>query len=462
MNIVSYGDLMVRAIYKFPQDFLWGTATSSHQVEGDNTNNDWWTWEQESGHIHQGHKSGKACDWWGGRWQEDLDRAAESGQNAHRLSIEWSRVEPSAAIWQDSALDYYRHIIRGALERNLKPMVTLHHFTNPIWVADQGGWSNPGIVSLYERYVRKVVNALHDLVDMWVTINEPNVYYVASYLKGVWPPGKKNLKLVPLVIKNLLMAHAAAYYAIHEIQPEGRVGLAHNYRGFRPANPRNPLDRGVAKLKMGGFNNLFPRALFDGRVHFLIWKDRIPEVAGTQDFFGLNYYTVENSSFSIRQLTDAWEAFSFPDDVDLSPHGSIANEPTGMWDALQWAHNFDLPIYITENGIEDDEDSIRPRYIASHLRQVWRAVNFNWRVRGYFHWSLVDNFEWERGWSQRFGLWELDNETQKRRKRPSADFYSYICHASGLSSEMVAEYAPEVLDDVFPSWGPTEFLPHSG
>lgn len=449
---------MVRAIYKFPQDFLWGTATSSHQVEGGNINNDWWAWEQEPGTILQGHKSGNACDWWGGRWQEDLDRAAEGGQNAHRLSIEWSRIEPSPAVWQDSALDYYRHIIKGILERRMTPMVTLHHFTNPLWVVDRGGWLNPDIVTLFERYVRKVVSALHDLVGLWVTINEPNVYCVASYLEGVWPPGMKNLRYLPSVVKNLLMAHAAAYHAIHDIQPGSQVGLAHNYRGFRPANPRNPLDQWMAKFKGGVFNDLFPHALIDGRIRFPVWRGRVPEVIGTQDFFGLNYYTVEQSAFNLRQLTDAWDSFNFPDDADLSPHGFIANEPKGMWDALCWAQGFGLPIYVTENGVEDGEDTIRPRYLASHLRQVWLAVNFNWRVRGYFHWSLVDNFEWERGWTQRFGLWELENETQERRKRLSADLYADICHANGVSSEMVTMYAPEILDEMFPSWGPTELV----
>ncbi len=449
---------MVRAIYKFPQDFLWGTATSSHQVEGGNINNDWWAWEQEPGTILQGHKSGNACDWWGGRWQEDLDRAADGGQNAHRLSIEWSRIEPSPAVWQDSALDYYRHIIKGILERRMTPMVTLHHFTNPLWVVDRGGWLNPDIVTLFERYVRKVVSALHDLVGLWVTINEPNVYCVASYLEGVWPPGMKNLRYLPSVVKNLLMAHAAAYHAIHDIQPGSQVGLAHNYRGFRPANPRNPLDQWMAKLKGGVFNDLFPHALIDGRIRFPVWRGRVPEVIGTQDFFGLNYYTVEQSAFNLRQLTDTWDSFNFPDDADLSPNGFIANEPKGMWDALRWAQGFGLPIYITENGVEDGEDTIRPRYLASHLRQVWLAVNFNWRVRGYFHWSLVDNFEWERGWTQRFGLWELENETQERRKRLSADLYADICHANGVSSEMVTMYAPEILDEMFPSWGPTELV----
>jgi beta-glucosidase len=449
---------VIRAIHHFPHGFLWGTATSSHQVEGNNANNDWWIWEHETNRIAQGHQSGQACDWWGGRWSEDFDRAMKGGQNAHRLSIEWSRVEPTPAIWDDSALDYYRQIIKGALDRGLMPMVSLHHFTIPQWVSDRGGWYDPQIVHYFERYTRKVVMALQDLVGLWVTINEPNVYYVAGYLEGVWPPGKKNIRLIPQVIKHLVMAHAAAYHAIHEIQPGGLVGLAHNYRGFRAANPRNPFDRWLANFSARAFNEVIPRAVSDGRIHFLTWRGRVPQAVGTQDFFGLNYYTVENTTFSLQSFTNRWDSADFPEGTDLSPSGFIANEPSGMWEALGWAHQYNLPIYITENGIEDAEDRIRPRYLALHLREVWKAANFNWRVRGYFHWSLVDNFEWERGWTQRFGLWQLDTKTQERTKRPSADMYEEICKSNGLSSETVAMYAPEVLDTMFPPRGPAELV----
>lgn len=450
------GAQMIRAIHTFPRGFLWGTATSSHQVEGNNSNNDWWIWEQEQGRILHDHKSGGACDWWGGRWQEDLDRAAEGGQNAHRLSIEWSRVEPSPAVWHDSALDYYRQIIKGTLDRGLIPMVTLHHFTNPQWVAEQGGWLNPQIVAIFERYVRKVVSALHDLVGLWVTINEPNVYFFLAYLEGGFPPGMKDLKSLPQVIKHMVMAHAAAYHAIHDIQPESLVGLAHHYRGFHPANPRNSLDRWLASFKSENFNNVFPRAVTNGRIRTPFWKGQVTQAAGTQDYFGLNYYTVEHCVFNPLHPWNAFQSGVYPEGADLSPTGYIANEPEGMWEALCWAHRFNLPIYVTENGVEDAESTIRPRYLAAHIRQVWRAVNFNWRVRGYFHWSLVDNFEWERGWTQRFGLWALDIRTQQRKKRISADLYAEICKANGLSSEMVAIYAPEVLEQMFPPRGPVE------
>lgn len=441
---------MVEAVYTFPKGFLWGTATSSHQVEGGNQNNDWWLWESEQGRIANGHRSDKACDWWGGRWKEDFDRAAESGQNAHRLSIEWSRIEPRPGRWDSDALERYREMIAGALERGLTPMVTLHHFTNPKWMMEQGGWLVNEVVDWFERYVRRVVGVLSDLVNTWVTINEPNVYAYLSYLSGEHPPGGGSLTDMYRVMRNMTLAHAAAYHAIHAIQDDASVGIAHHYRGMRPANPRSPLDRWTAGNRARAFNDLIPSALSIGRLHFLGRKESVPQAEGTQDFFGLNYYTREHVKFDLRFPQELFGRSFFPSSADLSPAGFISNDPDGMWEALSWANAYGLPIYITENGVEDNVDSMRPRYLASHIRQVWRAVNFNWYVRGYFYWSLVDNFEWEQGWTQRFGLWELDPETQERRKRPSADLYAEICRENGLSTEMVARYAPEAFGGIFP------------
>jgi beta-glucosidase len=441
---------MIEAIYTFPSNFLWGTATASHQVEGENTNNDWWLWEQEAGRIRDGHRSGRACEWWAGRWEEDFDRAAADGQNAHRLSLEWSRIEPKPGQWDQSAIERYREIIKGAIDRGLTPMVTLHHFTNPIWTVEQGGWLADEVVEWFERYTRYVVGELADLVRLWITINEPNVFGYEGFMAGNFPPGGGGLGEIYQVFRNMVLAHAAAYHAIHEIQPDGSVGAAHHYRGMRPAHSWNPLDRWVTNYRSRSFNDIFPRAISTGRFQFLGHRERHPQAANTQDFFGLNYYTMEHVAFDLRKPTELFTRGFFPPGADLSPGGFIANEPAGMWKALRWAHDFGLPIYITENGVEDAEDRVRPRYLAAHVREIWRAVNFNWYVRGYFFWTLVDNFEWERGWTQRFGLYALDVETQERRRRSSADFYAEICKANGLSSDMVARFAPEVFGMIFP------------
>ena len=442
---------MAQATFHFPRGFLWGTATAAHQVEGNNTNNNWWAWEQEAGRIAQGHKSGLACDWWSGRWREDFDRAVEGGQNAHRLSIEWSRVQPEPGRWDEDALDRYRQMLRGLHERGLTPMVTLHHFTDPLWLSEQGGWENPLVVGYFEAYTRRVVEALREYATLWVTINEPNVLIAFAYLLGLWPPGKKSVVLAGRVMTNQVRAHAAAYRAIHSLQHEARVGIALNCTPMLPARHWFTPDRMVAGLQHRIFVDFFPQAISSGTLRFFGRVRRVPEAKNTQDYLGINYYTREYVAFDLLNPGNLFMRRFYPPDAELSVTGHQANDPVGIYAAIQWGLKFKLPILITENGVEDIDDHLRPRYLAQHLHQVWRAVNFNYPVKGYFHWTLVDNFEWERGWTQRFGLWELDLDTQARRKRPSADLYAEICRENGISSEMVARYAPQIFEQMLPN-----------
>ncbi|NPV86745.1 MAG: glycoside hydrolase family 1 protein [Anaerolineae bacterium] len=441
---------MPQATFTFPKGFLWGTATASHQVEGGNNNNNWAIWEDTPGKIIGGHRSGRACDWWcGKRWKEDFDRAAETGQNTHRLSIEWSRVQPAADRWDEDAINYYREIVRGMTERKLMPMVTLHHFTDPIWFYEQGGWEMEDAPGLYARYVEKVVEALKEYVSVWVTINEPNVYTLNGYVEGAFPPGKKDVGAAFGVYCNLVRAHAQAYRIIHKIQPQARVGFAHHYRSVLPARSWSPFDRLAAKLVFESINVAFPGALLDGRVRLLGKQCRVPEAIGTQDFFGLNYYTRTLVAF----VLDAKQFFQrsfFPPGVEVSPTGFLANVPEGFYEAMRWATRFNVPILITENGVEDNDDRLRPSYLVEHVHQVWRALNNNFQIKGYYHWSLVDNFEWERGWTQRFGLWGLNPESQSRLRRPSVDLYAAICRENALSSAMVEKFAPRSFARLFP------------
>ena len=438
---------MPTASFHFPRGFLWGTATAAHQVEGNNINNNWWKWEQEG---HTIHKSLLASDWWGGRWKEDFDRAAEAGQNAHRLSVEWSRIQPSPDRWDEDALERYRTMLRGLRDRNMIAMVTLHHFTDPLWVSEQGGWENQSVVPVFEKFVRKTVEALKEYTSLWCTINEPNVYALEGYVDKKFPPGKSNLILAMRVQANLLRGHAAAYRAIHELQPEARVGVAHHFRPMVPRYSWFPLDVLERNLHFNTINMAFPSGILTGVMRTPLGIFRIPEAKGTQDYFGLNYYSQDTVAFDLRKPGELFGRRYYPQGSDIAEGGMNVNFPEGLFRSLKWSLQFKLPILITENGIEDATDSLRPRYIAGHIHQMWRAVNFNWPVKGYFSWTLVDNFEWERGWTQRFGLWELDVETQARRKRPSADLYAEICKENGLSSEMVKKYCPEIFEKMFP------------
>ena len=441
---------MSEAAIHFPRGFLWGTATASHQVEGNNTNNNWYAWENTPGKIIAGQKAGLACDWWGGRWKEDFDRAQLAGQNAHRFSIEWSRIQPKPDVWDESALDQYLEMVRDLTKRGMTPLVTLHHFTDPLWLVEMGGWENPETPKIFAVFVRKVVSALKEYVKLWVTINEPNVYVMGGWVDGIFPPGKKDLGLAMKVYTNMVMGHALAYHAIHELQPEAQVGIAINYRSLQPARAWMPLDKTLCNIQSQLFNNAFVGALTNGKLDLVFKKIALPEASKTQDFIGVNYYSRDLVKFDLGAENILIGSRSFPPGAALSSTGFIANVPAGMFESLHWAHRYNLPILVTENGVEDTTDTLRPRYLAEHLHQVWRAANFNWRIKGYFHWSLVDNFEWERGWTQRFGLWGLNPDTQERIRRPSVDLYSEICHENGLSSAMIRKYAPEALDNIFP------------
>jgi beta-glucosidase len=247
----------------------------------------------------------------------------------------------------------------------------------------------------------------------------------------------------------MICAHAKAYLVIHELQKDARVGIAINYQGFRPASGFPP-NRWMASFLSKNFNNTFPQALKDGRYNFAFKKAHIPEAAGAQDFLGLNYYTVNIVRFNLFAPKAMFTSRRFPVDAPVSETGFIASVPSGMMDCVRWGSQFGLPMIITENGVEDSTDELRPQYLVEHLHALWQIMNGNYPVEGYFHWSLVDNFEWERGWSQRFGLWGLDLETQSRIRRPSVDLYAEICRTNGISAEIVENYAPQSLKKLFP------------
>ncbi len=450
---------MAEATHTFPANFFWGTATAGYQMEGQSTNTQFWQWEQTPGHILGGRLSGDACDWWNGRrWQEDFDRAAADGHSALRLSVEWSRIQPARDRWDEHALDHYREMVQGLRQRGLTPMVTLHHFVDPLWAVEPGHhiWETGEAAALFEAYSRKVVAALGEFVDLWCTINEPNTYMTQGWVRGMLPPQKKDIGLALKVAANLLRAHAAAYQAIHAARPQALVGLPIHFRWAMPARAGFTPDEIVTRTQFNMFSTLFSDAVSSGRLRRpLIWPVAVPEARGTQDYIGLQYYTTDVVRFDLSNPTELFGRRSFPagaelDDMAAAGHDGYANYPPGLFDSLRWAQIFKLPIYITENGFGVKDDSLRRRYLIGHLRQLWRAVNFNWDIRGYFHWSLLDNFEWDRGWEHRFGLYAVDPVTQVRTPRPSARLYSEIAHSHTLNSDMVARYAPELKEQMFP------------
>lgn len=439
------------AIFNFPDNFLWGTATSSYQNEGNNHNSNWSEWENISGKIINGEKSGLACDWWSGKWKEDFNRAESTYQNAHRFSVEWSRIQPEENRWDEDAIEHYRQMLRGLIERGMTPLITLHHFTEPYWFSEMGGWENSESFSYFGKYVHKVVEALKDYCNIWITINEPNVFVTMGFIEGIFPPGKTNLKSAFSVITNLVKGHAKAYELIHQLQQNAQVGTATNYRPFLPLKKWNPLDHAISKIIDQNFNQSFNNAISNGKLNFALKKQIISKAKKTQDFIGINYYTTDMIQFNLLRYKNLFSEMSWPLNSDLSENKFIANVPSGMTSAIHWARKFNKPIYVTENGIEDSNDLLRPSYMIEHLLNIWRTTNYIVPIKGYFYWTLVDNFEWERGWTQRFGLWGLDISTQLRIRRKSVDLYSEICRTNSISTSIIQNYAPRIVESVLPT-----------
>lgn len=433
----------------FPDGFLWGTATSSHQVEGGNTNNDWWAWERQSGHISDGSSSGQACDWWHIA-EADLDLAAQLGQNAHRLSVEWSRLEPREGAWDETAVERYRVILEHMLRIGLRPMLTLHHFTLPVWLAERGGWQNDRTVEWFARYVARCADAFHDLVDLWCTLNEPMVQLAFGHLTRAWPPGSGGWRAVGRGLEHMASAHARAYDILHTAQARAQVGYAKHVRVFDAADLHNPLDRLAAR----GLDWLFNGA----ELHALATGATLPpygwHVGGRcatrfLDYVGVNYYSRDMVAFDLKgQVGLPVRRFANPD-APFSMEGWGEIYADGLYRTLVQMSSLGLPIYVTEFGVPDRDDSLRPRFIVEHVGAMYRALQEDVPLRGAFFWSLVDNFEWAEGWRAPFGLISTDRETQRRAVKPSAEVYGRIAQSNGLLRALVREVAPESESRLF-------------
>jgi beta-glucosidase len=449
---------MPEATLHFPPDFLWGTATAAHQVEGNNHNNDWWHWEQKGGgRVFRDQTSGLACDWWEGRAEEDIARMKALNTNTHRLSIEWSRIEMKEGEFNTHAIDRYRAILGTMRDSGIEPMVTLHHFTNPLWVAFNDGWLSDDTPWRFERFVKKAVQELSDLVSTWCTVNEPNVFASEGYFAGKWPPGQKEIPAYFRVLRNVLEGHALAYRAIKEVQPQASVGLAKHIVFFAPRSSSFP-DHIITNLLDRAFNGVTLDALQTGE-----WRPVLGEKAtvahwtNTLDWVGVNYYTRSDAFFDLRKLSQLGINYGPRPGKPQGPGTWGELYPQGLFESIKRVWNqFGLPIYITESGVPDETDQLRPAWILENLRWVWKAINFNWPVKGYYFWSLLDNFEWAEGYDPRyrFGLYATDFETQQRTLRDSGKLYAEIAKSYAITTDMVRRYAPDAVSAIFPGGPP--------
>lgn len=421
----------------FPPGFLWGTASSAHQVEGNNTNNQWWAFEQRPGAIWHGDKSGIACDWWRNA-ERDFDLMQQMGLNAHRLSIEWSRVEPRPGVFDHGAIDRYREMLGALHTRGIKPMLCLHHFSNPQWLENGGGWERRETVDRFTRFVRFVVGSLGDLNEMWLTINEPQVYTNHSYLEGIFPPAKKDLFAGIKVYRHLLLAHGIAYQEIHRLQPEAQVGMAAALRAFAPLRPGNLADSFSTALVRYLSEDAWTTAVRTGILLPPYGAGGYhPELRDSFDFVGINYYSRSLMRFSPNPAKVFGDRLHNPGG-ELSDNGRDGAyswySPGGLYDLCIAMSKLGKPVYITENGLPDADDDQRPRWLVGHLKAVYEAIRDGADVRGYYHWCFTDNFEWAEGWGLRFGLVALDVDTQQRTMRPSAQLYSQFARSNAITA----------------------------
>ena len=401
----------------FPQGFLWGAATSSYQVEGNNSNTDWWAWEQKG---RTPDVSGEACDYYN-RFKSDHDFLTELGCNTYRLSIEWARVEPEEGNFSVDEFAHYREVLQDLKKRNIKTQVTLWWWVSPFWFSKKYGFHKKKSVELFARYAQKVVDELGDLIDMYQVFNEPMVPLGQGYLSGIYPPGIHNPFKFLRALNGIANSHKKAYQIIKEKYPNVPVGVSYLYNWYASEN-------------LGFLVAIINRLARWYRVELIDSK-----IKGHLDFVAVQYYRLGRIKFDWKNIKlDAINQvyFGFTIEEDEKNLMKWITYPEGIYNVLieiQKKHK--LPIYITENGVPtstglDDEERIV--FIREHLKFVHKAISEGVDVRGYNHWSLMDNYEWLYGYIPRFGLVEIDYETLERHPRKSFYEYAKICKENSL------------------------------
>lgn len=409
---------------EFRAGFLWGSATAAHQVEGGNHNNDWWEWEHRGDSPCQ-ESSGDGIDHWN-RYREDFALLASLGQNAHRFSLEWSRIEPAENEFSHAALDHYARVLDSLHDQGLTAFVTLYHFTLPRWFAQRGGWMADDAVQLFGRYVERVADRLGDLMPYVGTVNEPSVLVANAYLTGAFAPGEKDIEKCRQVNRTLAVAHRVAVAALRSGRGRPAVGTCLQISPVDPLRPGDPDDLATVRKIQDFFAD--PNL------------DDLAAADDPGDFVGLQYYS--------RGLADATApSLSCP-----PPEGAETTQmgwevyPAGFGRVLRELATLGLPIIVTENGIATTDDEQRRRFLTSHLTELKKAIDDGVDVRGYFHWSAFDNFEWGT-YTPRFGRIGIDRDNDLRRiVRPSAVLYGEVARANSLAPVLDVEYGDVALD----------------
>ncbi len=404
----------------FPKNFFWGASIASHQVEGGNVNQ-WSQWElahakefaqtahQRLSWLQNWHDikfqaedpnnyvSGRGVDHYR-RYEKDFDIITDLNMNAFRFGIEWSRIEPEEGIWDEKEIKHYKKYISELRKRKIEPFLNIWHWTYPTWFDEKGGFKKRQNIKYFERFVSKVAEEFCSDVNYVITLNEPNVYASFSYATGEWPPQEKSWISTFFVYINLVTAHKRAYNILKRYKGTLQVGVAAQLANIQAKRPHSLLDSIATKWMRYFWNWWF-----------------LYRIKNQQDFIGFNYYFTDYYTGLLKRE---------------NPHVPISDlgwymEPEGLYPLLIriWS-KYKKPIFVTENGLADENDSYRRWWIEETIIAMERAISEGVDLQGYFHWSLLDNFEWKYGYWPKFGLVEVDRKDMSRHIRPSAKWFA--------------------------------------
>lgn len=406
----------------FPKNFIWGVAAAAHQVEGNNQNSNFGWWERQTNEdgtskIVNGDNSDVACDHWN-LYPEDIRLINELGVKSYRFSLAWNKIFPEPGVVDTSALIHYETVCDSLLAEGIEPVVTLHHFTHPLWFEEMGAFEKEENIQYFLDFTKTVYMSLKDRVKMWCTINEPSVFMFSAYLSGAFPPGKDDPQLGGEVLKNLLLAHVKAYQLIKSL-PDGKdtkIGIVKNMTQTDPMNKYNLLDNLLAYFSDKNFNEVVLKFFRTGEFDFYMptmadIQTEEKDAPNTLDFIGLNYYSHNAMNFT-GNLGESLTPIPYPGEIMTDMDYGMY--PEGIYRAIKRISQLNVPIYITENGIADSIDDRRADFIDKYLYAVSKAIEDGYDVRGYYYWSLTDNFEWNLGYGQQFGLYHVNFDTQER------------------------------------------------
>lgn len=451
-------------LYEFPDGFFWGAASSAYQTEGHRVPTDFDLWLEDK-KIGNGLPEG-ACNSYD-LYELDAELVKQLGLNMYRIGIEWARIEPEPHVFDQNEIQHYRSVVKALVERGIKPVVTFHHFTNPTWIHSgrKNGWENESIVGYFTEYVSTVVVALAELVDYWLTINEPIIYSMGTAITNMYPNGRfLDFDMFFKITKHMALVHGYSYQIIKSLDTvdadgDGKAALVSFAKAVQPplpADPDSPEDVNAALSYDYYFHWLYLNAVTQG------WIDTngngvcdgtdegpYPELIGALDFLGINYYAPAR----MKGVDVIPYIGGFPCLFDLymicNPegagelHGDNGNEvfPEGIIYALDYARKLGVPALISESGVATQDNYFRSWYVIEHLKRVHSAIESGTEIWGYLYWTLMDNFEWLAGFTANFGLFRLDRSTFERKWMLACDTYKDIATHNGITYKLSEDYS---------------------